>query len=230
MEVSRALFAVLLSLGKWLPVDFRKQPILTELEKYCSNGGMLGFVNDLLDAELDSWPNKPENDRIRDSWRTARKWLSGLSGLEHLAFWDLDPLRLNDQGSVLDAIARFPLRSIQHGAVIGTDNRLHDFINSLLHDAPWTVRLVARLKSDTIDELVQQADDIYNTDAMCFPARTPPVLLAEYQQGIKAGTYNLAKDLAAAAHDFVIPSASQLLVPYDNWCIWAIWSTPPPAT
>jgi hypothetical protein len=48
------------------------------------------------------------------------------------------------QGSVLDAIARFPLKKTQHGAVIGTDNRLHDFINSRLHSAPCIVQLVAR--------------------------------------------------------------------------------------
>jgi len=128
----------------------------------------------------------------------------------------LDPLRLNEQGSVLDAIARFPLRRIQHGAVIGTDNRLHDFINSLLHDAHWYVRLVACLESNTIERLVKQADDIYKTDVMCFPAGTPAALLGEYQQGLKAKTYGLVADLPAAAHDFVIPSVSQLLIPYDE--------------
>src|SRR5207248_6541086 len=49
MEVSRALFAVLLSVAKWLPDGFRKQPIWTDLAKHCSNDALLKFVNDLLD-------------------------------------------------------------------------------------------------------------------------------------------------------------------------------------
>jgi hypothetical protein len=102
---------------------------------------------------------------------------------------------------------------VQHGAVVGTDNRLHDLINAVLRDAPWTIRIAAWWKADMIDALIQKADDIYKTDAMGLPSRAPAALAAEYTNGLKKGTYGLQTDIAGSAHDFVIPSVSQLLVP-----------------
>jgi hypothetical protein len=43
--------------------------------------------------------------------------------------------------------------------------------------------------------------------------RTPGTVSAEYQAGVPVGTYGLATALAPLAHDFIIPSASQVLIP-----------------
>jgi len=170
----------------------------------------------MLDAQLLSWPASKENHRLRQTWLSARKWLSGLSGLEQLAFWDLDPARIEEAGSVLHAIATRPLKAIQHGAVIGTDNGMHDLVLAALHDSPWYVHLGAWIASSKIDELVKQAEEIYRSDAISFPDGTPGTVAVEYLDGIAAGTYGLKKPLAKGAHDFVIPSASQLLIPADS--------------
>jgi hypothetical protein len=215
-DVLRAMLAILLSLPKWLPPDFRSTPLWTFLAGTPGTGGTLAAVNGLLDSELDSWPEVSENERLRETWLTARKWLSGLSGVEDLAFWDLDPARLAQVGSVLQAINDYPLASIRHGAVIGSDNRLANFAKALLHDAPWYVRLLVWFKSGTVRDLLAQADGIYKDDAMSLPTDTPGSLAVEYRDGVPKGRYQLDTPLPAGAHDFVIPSASQLLIPGSN--------------
>jgi hypothetical protein len=215
-DLSRALLAILLSLPKWLPAAFRTTSLWSFLGEEEQRSSLVKFVNGVLDAELASWPESKDNHRIRQTWLSARKWLSGLSGIEDLAFWDLDPARISDVGSVLQAIAAHPLKVLQHGAVIGTDNGMHDLVDAALHDSPWYVHLGAWFASSKIDQLTTQAEEIYKTDAMCFANGTPGLVAAEYTNGVPAGTYGLKTPLAKGAHDFVIPSASQLLIPADS--------------
>jgi hypothetical protein len=177
---------------------------------------LIQFINGLLDAELSSWPATKDNQRIRETWLTARKWLSGLGGIEDLAFWDLDPARITAVGSVLHAIDAYPLKHIQHGAVIGTDNGMPDIINVALRDSAWYVKVAAWFASRKIDALMAQAGDIYKSDAICFAAGTPGSISGEYMNGVPAGVYGLKTGLAERAHDFVIPSVSQLLTDTDS--------------
>jgi hypothetical protein len=216
VDVSRAFLAILLSLPKWLPDAFRNTSLWSFLGDAEKRNSLISFVNGLLDAELAAWPVSDKNKRLRTTWLSARKWLSGLSGLEDLAFWDLDPARVSEVGSVLHGIATYPLKTIQHGAIIGTDNRLHDLVGAFLHDSPWYVHLVAWFASSRIDALVGDAEDIYKSDTMSFPAGTPGTVASEYEKGIARGTYGLTADLPIKAHDFVIPAASQLLIPTDS--------------
>ena len=177
---------------------------------------ILAAVHSLLDAELESFEPVLENRRKRDLWMTARKWLSGLAGVEDLAFWDLDPLRINDSGSVLNAIADSPLTETQHGAIIGTDNRLIELVDELVHGAPWWVKLIMPWISKAIAKRVALADRIYKTDAMRFPGGVRADLAADYENGILRGKHKTSAAIPDHAHDFVIPSVSQLLVPADG--------------
>ncbi len=75
------------------------------------------------------------------------------------------------------------------------------------------MKLGAWIASSKIDELVRTAQDIYTTDAMSFPDGIVGTVASEYLNGVAAGAYGLKTALAKGAHDFVIPSASQLLIP-----------------
>lgn len=60
---------------------------------------------------------------------TARKWLSGLLPQPiATAFCDLDPMNLDKASTVLGRVHRSPLAETWHGAVIGTDNKIDDFV------------------------------------------------------------------------------------------------------
>src|SRR5262249_32603011 len=59
---------------------------------------------------------------------TARKWLSGLDGDRQLAFWDLDSIRLNRPGSVMEALDNYPLMDTYCGAVAGDNFHLEPLL------------------------------------------------------------------------------------------------------
>lgn len=218
-DVGRAMLGILLALPGWIPrTNFRVSEVWSFLTRHQQRNPLVAFVNDLLDAELRTWPESDQNRRLRETWMSARKWASGLSGLEDLAFWDLDPARMAEAGSVLHAIATYPLEAIQHGAVIGTDNGIHDLVDAAIHDSAWYLHVGAGAVEDTVKQFVGQAEDIYDNDAMSFPPGTPGTVADEYLNGIPAGKYKLTSPLPKGAHDFVIPSASQLLVPADAPC------------
>ncbi|HEY6911212.1 MAG TPA: hypothetical protein VI356_17670 [Myxococcales bacterium] len=218
-DVGRAMLGILLALSGWIPKDdFRASEVWSFLTRQQQRNTLVAFVNGLLDAELRTWPESEQNRRLRETWISARKWASGLSGLEDLAFWDLDPARMAEAGSVLHAIATWPLRTIQHGAVIGTDNGIHNLVDAAIHGSAWYIPIAAGAVEDKVRQYVGQAEDIYNNDAMSFPPGTAGTVADEYLQGIDPGRYKLDGALPKGAHDFVIPSASQLLVPADSPC------------
>jgi hypothetical protein len=211
--VSSALLGVLLSLPRWLPDPAAPSPVWTYLGAAGAEHSLIDFVNGLLDALLHTWKGSQQKAHLFERLRTARKWLSGLSGVPDTAFYDLDPLRIGAQGSVLDSIQRYPLGAVLHGAVIGTDNRSCELVQALLASANWYVRLAAWLWRGSIRRLVAQADAIYKDAAMSFPDGADATLLRDYQAGLPRGAEQLDRPLEARAHDFVIPSVSQLLIP-----------------
>jgi hypothetical protein len=209
-SVSRAFIGILLSLAQWLPADYQGSEVWKFLGAAQKPGSLVDFIAALLDALLESFP---ASDPKCAGWLTARKWLSGLSGIEDLAFWDLDPKRIAEPGAVLQAIAAYPLTAIQHGAVVGTDNDLVDLIGSALHGAPWYDRLLEKLVAGEIASLVAQASVLYRNEVLSFGAGTPGSAAGDYLAGIAAGDDLLDRAIAPLAHDFVIPSISQLLLP-----------------
>ncbi|HEY5675420.1 MAG TPA: hypothetical protein VIR81_01460, partial [Myxococcales bacterium] len=98
------------------------------------------------------------------------------------------------------------------------DNRMDDLLDSATYDANWFVKIGVGAVGDKIARFVPQAEDIYKRDAISFPPGTPGTVADEYDNGIKAGVHKLDDELPKGAHDFVIPSASQLLVPASSPC------------
>jgi len=212
-DVARAMLGILLALPGWLPEKFRGTRVWSFLMEHQQRSSLVSFVNQLLDAELLTWTGPNDNRRLRETWLAARKWASGLSGLEDLAFWDLDPASMGEVGSVLHAIATWRLLDIQHGAVIGTDSGMRDLVDAAMHDSAWYLKLGAGVVAAKVEQFVSQAEDIYRVDGISFPPETPGTVAGEYLNGIPAGEHGLESALAKGAHDFVIPSASQLLLP-----------------
>lgn len=211
-EVSQALLAIALALPRWLPGD-RKQSKAWSYLRPNPGEGVIEFLNGLLDELVEDWSKAKARPKLIDRWITARKWLSGLSGVRELAFWDLDPLELARPGSVLDSINRYPLQRVWHGAVIGTDNRLPSFAQQLAWARSFWVGLLSWVFARPLKWLLDEPSRIYREDAMSFPRGTDAALVRQYQQGLRAGELGLSAGIEAYAHDFVIPSVSQLLMP-----------------
>lgn len=155
-----------------------------------------------------------------EHWRTARKWLSGLGGVPSLAFWDLAPERLAERGSVLESIASVPLRESWHGAIVGTDNKLADLQEAALDKSFWG-SLVDPVLAALFGPYEHDAGLLYSEKAMRFPP--PPAggneVFAREADGYLHGLLTPAlpnrehTSVGARAHDFLVPSVSQLLYP-----------------
>jgi len=210
-DVATAIVAILLSLPRWLPeAQLEASPVWRFLRSSLAHDALIRFVNGLLDAEMETWAADPAKRALR-LWRTTRKWLSGLSGVPDLAFWDLDPLRVAEPDSVLQAIDAYPLGAVRQGAVVGCDGRLDDFVEALLAEEGCLLGLVGKLERKAIARLVRQAGAIYADHVMSFP-RGSGAVGSSYWEGLAAGTHGLDAAIEPKAHDFVIPAVSQVLV------------------
>jgi hypothetical protein len=213
-EVSAAVIAILLSLPHWLPTkQLEGSAIWKFLSGSMSHGALIEFIDGLLDAQISTFGDDAAKPKVL-IWITARKWLSGLSGLADLAFWDLDPQTLALPGCVLQAIDGFPLQAITHGAVVGCDSRLDDIVEALLASEGFFLGLLAKLEQSKIASLVAQASKIYADHVMSYPPGSE-VAAVDYAAGLQQGRGELHLDAAIPpeAHDFIIPSISQILLP-----------------
>jgi hypothetical protein len=174
----------------------------------------------LLDALIELNKLRPSGDAFLDVLRTARKWISGLNGDDNLAFYDLDPTRLGQDGAVLQSIATHTLRAIWHGAIVGTDDRLEELARGLLAGQGVCLRGLEIVARGWLTRRLQRAEDVYRRDVMDIaggdaarPLR-PPAL--EALRADWAGESPLSADprgtILPKAHDFVIPSASHAFV------------------
>ena len=230
-DISRAIVEVAASILQWLPARSTAGAgnggttgdALRSLDEFLKgeikDDGVVRFINHLLDHLLDSASGDDERTKkLVDAWETARKWLSGVSGVPSLAFWDIDPDRLAEPGSVLHSINSHHLREVLHGAVIGTDFQIDALIFYVLSQGHRFLSLVARLLGRPIHAHVEQARGIVCDTALSFPQSSKQALeeIAQaYDMGAgTGGALELDKDIPARAHDFVIPSVSQLLVPH----------------
>jgi hypothetical protein len=169
----------------------------------------VGAICAILDAAIrDASPKRPGR---YDLLRTARKWLTGLSEEKILtAFDDLDPVGLDEPGTILGRLTAMPLARTFHGAIVGADTSLDDLVlegrNCFVR---WLVRhFVARHWFTTVEES-------YARIAMDERAAHVPRgelhgrIAALYQTGLEDRIAGIA--LPPFAHDFIIPSVSQAL-------------------
>jgi hypothetical protein len=162
------------------------------------------------------------NDGLSGFLRTARKWLSGLDNDKQLAFWDLDSVRLNRPGSVMEAINNHPLMDTYCGAVAGKNFHLEPLIHSVVeYQHPRAADLGFVLRS-LIRHIVQPSEAIFHNktfDMMPQPL-TPPndglaQLHSDWQSAMAVAAWSIQNNVGipSRANDCVIPTASQLLRP-----------------
>jgi hypothetical protein len=119
----------------------------------------------LLDATINANGKAKDRRWLIDMLRTTRKWISGLSGEKGLAFRDLDPTRLDQAGSVLNAIDAAPDLLAWHGAVVGADYRLEDLVRRVL-EGKWSTSLLEHLFRPWLTHYLQRAEDVYRNQVM----------------------------------------------------------------
>lgn len=169
----------------------------------------------------DSSARRAAAERL-DLVATGRKWLSGLSrGAVATAFQDLDTRSQDDPVTVLGMLADNPIARTLHGAVIGTDNGLTDFVAG---GRPWWIRAALNHLPDHLgfSPMLRNAERSYSQIVMNeleSASKTSPrhaVLTQAIGRGCAVwGSDRRRVRIDPFAHDFVIPSASQALGPID---------------
>ena len=185
-------------------------------------------VTTILDRLLAAERPAGRKDGWDDPLWTARRWLSGLSlSATPTAFQDLSPSDLDAPGTVLHCLAETPLSRTWHGAVVGTNNTLSNFVVEFALGHVRLPRFIIEpilrgiLKKPTIAGMLQRAMDPVSLMAMNNlargnqPVRGPheeAVSQAYLQGGLVSGVDQLEWPLNPHAHDFVIPAVSQAVV------------------
>jgi pimeloyl-ACP methyl ester carboxylesterase len=163
----------------------------------------------------------------RQFLRTARKWLSGLEprtdGYRATAFTDLNLFTLDDPWSILGSVNRRPLRRVLHAAVVNADPAAIDMVKAAF--PPWLDPLVAKLlgaikwldrpiSPDNLDALSRR----YRAEVMAENRPQGVPLSPDIQAALDELDEGRSQDpiLEARAHDFIIPSAYQVLVPNQS--------------
>jgi hypothetical protein len=179
----------------------------------------IGEVVDVLDALYTL--AKPDKG-LRHFLATARKWLSGLDGDKQLAFWDLDSVRLNRPGSVMEAIDSHPLIDTYCGAVAGDNFHLEPLLHSVIEYKHPRVAELGFIVRGLVRHIVHRSEVIFRTktfDMMPEPLTPPNDPLArlhsEWFSGMAPDAWNIQNGatVPAQASDCVIPTASQMLRP-----------------
>jgi hypothetical protein len=187
----------------------------------------------LLEFRMQGSTMIDKNPRLFDFLETARKWLSGLDDTDtavfdhgESAFFDLNIEFLAQTGSVLNVINKNPLQRIQHAAIVGTDNQLDAFVESgveafvekkFILERLLVDKLIFGHMEDTLRQLLAIAGNAYK-GAMIEKAlpSSPDIAqrVADFTNGVQQSDARYALQgggLQPLAHDFVIPSAYQLI-------------------
>ena len=207
---------------------------------------LLDFLDDALTTLVANPHANKKKPGLFSFLATARKWLSGLESVnttpnpvfahEESAFFDLDLELLPKNGSVLNAVNSYPLEAIKHAAIVGTDNQLDSFIEAAIRmyadGQGWLAGLLGGLLVNKLKKPLQGffkiAGDAYK-DAMreqglgAAPAPTITARLDDFSRGVESSDrrygFRTRFKIAESAHDFVIPSAYQLVEKQTPACL-----------
>jgi hypothetical protein len=198
----------------------------------------LPLILQLLDTPLQEFRMQgatmmTKNPRLFDFLETARKWLSGVdnSGTDQVfdhresAFFDLNIELLAMKGSVLNAVNKHPLQRVKHGAIVGTDNQLDAFVEAGIDAFIEKQSLVKRIigekivgsLQDPLRRMLTIAGNAYKDAMVELALPSDPDInarVADFTNGVQQSDprYDLhGGSLSPQAHDFVIPSAYQLM-------------------
>jgi hypothetical protein len=133
---------------------------------------------------------------------------------------------LEKTGTILNVVNQNPLRKIKHAAIIGSDNKMDDFvwtgIKEFAEKQGRFTKLVLWFAENRIQEVLQQvlgmAQGAY-TEAMqeapvTTTANVVTALLRDFARGVSRtdARYDFQVDgIQPLAHDFVVPAAYQLI-------------------
>jgi len=172
-------------------------------------------VADLLDF---LWERTKDDADMREFIKTARKWLSGLSDNEQVAFFDIDPVRLDKAGSVLHALQTYPLKQNFFGAVSGTNYHLDPLLRSISAYKSKLLGVTVSLLCLFLHPALRRSEEVVRKetfDMLPQPVANPPLtaLYKDWVSGAVRRTWNIVagRSVPAWAHDFVIPSVSHLI-------------------
>jgi len=167
---------------------------------------------------------KPDKG-FRDFIATARKWLSGLDGDKQLAFWDLDSVRLNRAGSVMEGLDSHPLMDTYCGAVAGANFHLEPLLRSVIEYRHPGVADFGFVVRGLLEHIVHPSEVIFQTKTFdMMPEPLTPAndalsrLHSNWLSGMSPQVWSIQNGEAvpAQASDCVIPTASQLLRPVSG--------------
>jgi hypothetical protein len=156
---------------------------------------------------------------------TARKWLSGLDGDKQLAFWDLDSVRLNRPGSVMEALDNHPLMDTYCGAVAGDNFHLEPLLHSVIEFKHPGVAKLGFIVRGLLRHIVHPSEVIFQTKTFdMMPKPLTPLndalarLHSDWLSGMSPDVWSIqnGETVPAQASDCVIPTACQLLTPVSG--------------
>ena len=185
---------------------------------------LLGLVEVLREELEESRPLGKNRRKARDVLITARKWLGGLEDNPFNAFYDLDVKNMERaQYSVLRLVNEHPLKRIHSAAIVGTNNDMEDFVVSFMnvfYRLGWLWLKNKRLLGSSIRESLINAGAVYRDEIMeeeRYPTaeyvtqRHVRDTLNRYRNGFTVRGRGGHVKVGERRHDFVIPSASQIL-------------------
>lgn len=181
-------------------------------------------VQDLNRAIDLAWTQTNPKQRLtRDTLRTARKWLSGLSGppagAPPLAFAEIDCGTLSEDKTVLGCLAAHAGPATPQGAVIGCGSGLHELAADMAVELGW---IPDRLRGPVrwmIWPFVQRSHTAWRTQAhdLAPAGLQAPHPGAQLQrdwaqpQHVAAWRLDPAQGLPERSCDLIIPAASQVI-------------------
>jgi hypothetical protein len=217
--------------------DASSEKLLKHLCDRILLGGLKDCKKNLEDADSRGHASEAKAWRGRlDTLASARKWLSGLHGDDAYAFPDLSPTRLNEAGTVLGCLYRYPHgteRDLFYGAVVGANPRLRPVVTAGVSAIPVLGALV-NAGGYNVDRFFDDAESIIQDVVMSekerpvalpdLPADSPAPkydAVERYQHALIGGSYGLRTRaghvggyVGMKTHDFVIPAAYQLMLPH----------------
>ena len=155
---------------------------------------------------------------------------------EESAFYDLDIELLVKAGSVLRAVNGYPLKLIKHAAIVGTDNELDTLIKAgvrAVADAHgWLAGqiggIVVRKLKEPLRRFLNISGEAYRNamdEQELHPPADSPIAVRrrDFLTGIAANDgrfrFRTKIKIDAQAHDFVIPSAYQVIEGVTPTCL-----------
>ena len=168
----------------------------------------------IIDALMAGIQREKKKTHLEGFVVTMRKWLGGLYGIPNNSLYDLNNKLMDDEHSVLAIVNRHPPRRIPYGSIISMQNSVHDLIS---HSIPW-IKLISFFKRNIlnrrIEENYKRVAKIYRDRIMIEMSKSSDPLFRRRIRYYTRGIPELRKSIKA--HDFIIPSAYQMLEKSGN--------------